>query len=122
MSLTDRELLELAAKAVGLDTNHKWNAQRMDMNPPVISLVAHRGGELVSTAWNPLRRDADALRLAVDLSLQVKPSETGVDVCDEFGHEIWCAYTEANSCHYEMTRRAITCAAAEIGKAMQEKH
>lgn len=35
---TDRELLELAAKAAGYTTSHPWNAERLTMNPPVDAL------------------------------------------------------------------------------------
>ncbi|WP_040263745.1 hypothetical protein [Pseudomonas massiliensis] len=109
--MNDRELLELAAKAAGVQIvpctcrNEDW--------PFKYAPNEQRRGH-----WNPLRNDGDALRLAVDLSLQVKPCETGVDVCDEAGDEVWCEFTEPNSCHYQMTRRAIVRAAAEIGMAM----
>src|SRR5690625_1134478 len=64
---SDRELLELAAKAAGYDTSHQWNADRMEMDPPVASLCIPG----VSTAWNPLEEDGDALRLAVRLGITI---------------------------------------------------
>lgn len=116
--MSEQQLLELAAKSVGI--NGTWC-----QFPGMIQRHGFDGAiydEVECEYWNPLADDGDALRLAVDLSLQVKPCETGVDVCDEAGGEVWCEFTEPNSCHYQMTRRAIVCAAAEMGKAMQEKH
>lgn len=59
----DRELLELAAKAAGLEVqlyerepHEEWGAYR--------SCLMHEGRE-----WNPLTDDGDALRLAVILRL-----------------------------------------------------
>jgi len=109
---TDRELLELAAKAAGLTTSHKWNAERLTMDPPVTAMVVHRNGELVTTGWNPLTDDGDALRLAVRLNIPIYPyddeTSTGTVgvVAKNWGSK------EAN------TRRAIVRAAAEIGRAM----
>jgi len=33
--MTDRELLELAAKSAGYDTSHEWNVLRLKIDPPV---------------------------------------------------------------------------------------
>lgn len=110
----DRELLELAAKACGYDTAHHWNAYRLTLNPPVESLCI--GG--VSTAWNPLRDDGHALRLAVKLGLSIQlgtykvavefiPQEDGSSICVSEGYD---------NDEYAATRRAIVRAAAEIGR------
>jgi hypothetical protein len=61
----DRELLELAAKACGFDTSHRWNAERLTLDPPVVALCI----DGVSTGWNPLDDDGDALRLAISLGV-----------------------------------------------------
>jgi hypothetical protein len=103
--MTDRELLELAAKAAGFD-------------------VVFYDNECVGLGisdckrdwpWNPLTDDGDALRLAVKLSLLV-------DVCEEAtgAQALNMAFcTEPiNNDPYAATRRAITRAAAAIGKAM----
>ncbi|WP_236248328.1 hypothetical protein [Pseudomonas mosselii] len=119
MSLTDRELLELAARAAGLNINQAFQAQRdAAINPAKASLWIDDG----STAWNPLVDDGHALRLAVKLGIKLRfhpvlcqalawiPLDTeirvGVEEC-----------SDASSA----TRRAIVLAAAQIGKAMQEK-
>lgn len=127
--MSDRELLELAAKAAGIDTSHKWNADRMEMIPPVISLVAYRDGSLMSTGWNPLEDDGDALRLAVALQLTVWNEHISAGAAYCTGRDD-CVYPEVDSGtsedfllpeDYVATRRAIVLAAAEIGKAMQEQ-
>jgi hypothetical protein len=86
--MTDRELLELAAKAAGY-----WAAE---FNCPA---------NLPRPDWNPLTDDGDALRLAVALGLTARMSYNGQD------------YEAANKDPYAATRRAIVRAAAEIGRS-----
>lgn len=101
--MNDRELLELAAKAAGIggywDVSHEWFVTR------------HTATGLMLDTWNPLADDADALRLAVKLRLDVEwlDSET---VFVESAEHI------ANGDPYAATRRAIVRAAAEIGRQM----
>lgn len=98
--MTDRELLELAAKAAGYQTQ--------GMEDGFMYLFGVQDG------WNPLTDDGDALRLAVKLGLVVDCSRPSAG--EPFKqHAIWLDETMSNS---ELTRRAIVCAAAEIGKAM----
>ena len=86
--MTDKELLELAAKAAGIEINwFKW--------------------ERLTGQWNPLVDDGDALRLAVKLKL----------LSPELDPRIAIAPLDSEY-PYAATRRAITRAAAEIGKAM----
>ena len=96
--MSDRELLELAAKAAEVHAGF---------------INEYGGGK--TFCWNPLTDDGDALRLAVKLgicivfledsdSVGAEHSRHGVmiiEALDDFG-----------------TRRAITRAAAEIGRAM----
>ena len=114
---SDRELLELAAKAAGYTTNHPWNAERLTMNPPVDALCIEDANGLVHTAWNPLDDSGAALNLAVkiELVLSMKPSRGYVMAGrgDQSTH-----YEETSSDPATSTRRAIVRAAAEIGKAM----
>ena len=63
--MTDRELLERAAHACGYDTSHRWNAERLTLDPPVDALCI----DGVSTGWNPLEDDGQALRLAIALGV-----------------------------------------------------
>lgn len=115
--MNDRELLELAAKAVGYRTDHKWNAERLELEPAVVAIVAYDGERLVSTAWNPLTNDCDALRLAVKLHIEIgmHPAHDTV-TCEPKDDPASIITTEALDDYG--VRRAIVRAAAEIGRAM----
>lgn len=121
--MTDRELLEFAAKAAGYEIatinagiNEYYQIRKCD-------------GEIVyghhQPSWNPLTDDAAALRLAVKLNLtidfdvlsdgaivSVYASWNG-DFRDCFWNE-WLGKEP-----YAATRRAIVRAAAEIGSGMR---
>jgi len=114
MSTNDRELLEMAAKAVGLD----YHIDHCDGCPKIIA-----NGDV----WNPFVFDAQALRLAVKLGLDIMRTERDVEaiatlpphakitwgtVGAPFAIELLGDKPEA------ATRRAIVRAAAEIGMAM----
>ena len=91
--MTDREMLELAAKAAGYEMN--WL----------------QGCQFTSGSdewWDPLGDDKDAFRLAVELNIlwDVKVHYTKYLDLSEIDKQ-------------KATRRAITRAAAEIGKVMQ---
>ena len=100
---TDRELLELAAKAAGMNTREfatdsitRW----------------HWRDDGTHTAWNPLTDDGDALRLAVQLRLIVRCYDGSV-IVDGGGINV----EEHDLSNYNAaTRRAITRAAAAIGE------
>lgn len=99
-----RAMLELAAKAAGLE-GARW--------------VDEIGTVYIgnSTWWNPLTNDGDALRLAVALRLTIRL--VGDDVFAHGGGASRCVSEELGSDCYAATRRAITRAAAEIGRAMK---
>jgi hypothetical protein len=106
--MTDRELLELAAKAAGY--GDVWSLHEY----PNVTYIGprYKGGTVRYRVWNPLTDDGDALRLACKLNINVfiyedetSTATSGV-VAKNFGS------VEAN------TRRAIVRAAAEIGKTM----
>jgi len=115
--LNDRELLESAARAVGYDTSHSANAERLTLDPPVASLWIRDERGLVMTAWNPLTDDGDAFRLGVNIGLIVNtPSPIGEYAIVKFYDiDVW---ERVSDCRYAATRRAIVRAAAEIGKKM----
>ena len=110
--MTDKELLELAAKAAGIE----YHIDHIDGCPKVINSNGY--------IWNPLSDDGQALRLAVKLGFCVivfarfdqpdvwvgyRHSENeGRNVAEELGNDPYAA-----------TRRAIVRAAAEIGKNMK---
>jgi hypothetical protein len=103
--MTDRELLELAAKAAGIDYYTR----------------AQSGGMLTDNGeWNPLTDDGDALRLAVKLKMcvgvvpsNIKDGHATVALAPANPVEI--GETHADD-PYAATRRAIVRAAAEIGR------
>src|SRR5690625_3967825 len=110
---SDRELLELAAKAAGYDTSHQWNADRMEMDPPVASLCIPG----VSTAWNTLEEDGDALRLAVRLGITISfwgDLEEVATYTPDYGTP--AAQESYSQGKAVATRRAIVGAAAEMGR------
>lgn len=109
--MTDRELLEAAAKAAGKNL--------LDGSPN-----DERGIFTTLGWWNPLTDDGDALRLAVKLRLRVCTPTTDTD-CALVSNGNVVAYSEDEleevtiTDLYAATRRAIVRAAAEIGKAMK---
>jgi len=123
--MTDREMLEWAAKAAGIDLD--WDVP--PKSPPWI--ITGRGEDRgPSSQWNPLADDGDALRLAVRLQLTVcnEHLNAGVAYCtrslpgaglDEDRYPEVRSGTNENEvidADYASTRRAIVLAAAEIGK------
>jgi len=108
--MTDKELLELAAKAAGIECY--W----VESGPDSPTMVLN---EPYYATWNPLTDDGDALRLAVKLGLgiSITLSNKRTDVVTFSGPIT--SVIEAHGDPYAATRRAITRAAAEIGKAMK---
>jgi len=101
--MTDRELLEAAAKAAGKEHYGEYNA--------------HAGLKTTGGWWNPLTDDGDALRLAVKL---------GIHVTNGDGYAWASASNLGFDCTYPFdgdpdaaTRRAIVRAAAAISKEMK---
>lgn len=107
--MTDRELLELAAKPTGLrilfDGNHGVFRDCTKAHP--VSNFFH------APMWNPLTDDGDALRLAVKLAIEVVPDANGGRA-----YKGTQCFKEESDGRCAATRRAIVRAAAEIGKAM----
>lgn len=112
--MTDRELLEMAAKAAGIGIVgpiEKYIAQPSIEHIGGFIIDNDRGG---NSCWNPLSDDGDALRLAVKLELTVNISH-GKTVVDT----PWGPVIDFESCGdtCAATRRAIVLAAAEIWKS-----
>lgn len=113
---TDRELLELAAKAAGL-SECGWMA---DTFTHVV--------DNIFVFWSPLDDDGDALRLAVRLAIDSPGARFEISVSKMYDGRGSCVsgfYSKDNPTQsavdadiYAATRRAIVRAAAEIGKAM----
>lgn len=121
--MTDRELLELAAKAAGmkiLDIKPLGALVKVDQHP-------------LSFLWNPLTDDGDALRLAVKLDIflafneprynaKTDEHDRAVEIDFFIGqepikHEVYEIHNGNDP--YAATRMAIVRAAAEIGKGME---
>ena len=113
--MTDRELLELAAKAAGR------YGSRFDERGwhYVCTYPGHNDDKSDAEweLWDPLTDDGDALRLAVKLNLEVVQFPRHVRVSD--------LALSVEDCHepkggdpYAATRRAIVRAAAAIGQSL----
>ena len=111
--MTDRELLELAAKAAGIEGRYASLDEFPDW------MTAHDGEGVYYTssqAWNPLIDDGDALRLAVRLGMGVAVFNQHISVGDDVGNE---THQKIEGDPYAATRRAIVRAAAEIGRTTE---
>ena len=102
--MTDRELLEAAAKAAGMPA----------FASGATGLRVSHDGRRSGYIWNPLTDDGDALRLAVKLEIHIQTD----------GRYCWASTFSVNATEesdvdpYAATRRAIVRAAAEIGKSI----
>ena len=101
--MNDKKLLELAAKAAGID----W------FDDPA---AKHGCGLHMKSGpfWNPLTDDGDALRLAVKLGLAINITPSKIYASD--GRIDGVNEVMDTSDPYAATRRAIVRAAAEIKK------
>lgn len=107
--MTDRELLELAAKAAGYRV--AFGAGMPAAFDDGTYYIHDRGYPAADREgghwWNPLLDDGDALRLAADLDLFGDPS---------YWHWLAIARLENSVGKHANVRSAIVRAAAEIGK------
>ena len=105
--MTDRELLELAAKAAGYE-------------------YAKHGGYIVVDGipgnWNPIKDDGDALRLAATLGIDIEWRADGRVAAYRHANANGYCFTAFESSREDRAanvRRAIVRAAAEIGRSMK---
>ena len=115
----DRELLELAAKAVGVAPVLCYDSARNCLR------IGDRKGYAL---WRPLTDDGDALRLAVKLPLSIDHNHIADQqrwvAADRSGCEGVCSPVSVVEDEFEesgraaATRRAIVRAAAAIGEQM----
>lgn len=108
---TDRELLELAAKAAGL-SNYRYCDKRKCM----IDCDVRAGSYM--TPWIPLTDDGDALRLATALRLDISHAYDDRNRVFAERKNVSCCGEDTTYDHYAATRRAIVRCAAEIGRTM----
>ena len=114
--MTDREMLEMAARAaeVCLHPPSKLHTSYGNWGCDTTCTVC--GNDPSAACWNPLADDGDALRLAAKLLFEIDMGRgcigirhaTGIKVLEAFNHDPYAA-----------TRRAIVRAAAEIGRQME---
>ena len=122
--MTNRELLELAAKAAGIEI--EWNVM-INHNSPILATKTQQERNWLGhehTPWNPLSDDGDALRLAVKLELDLYNSCISVRAIHrdrDTGTSIKCRGSNPRMDPNAATRFAIVRAAAEIGKSMEVK-
>lgn len=116
--MNDRELLEMAAKAAGIEI------LRARLENPICAdmLLVERTDDGHAIGWNPLTDDGDALRLAVKLRIHLEFAGRTSGNADRVqasprgnGHRAWIEMFEGDDA--AATRRAIVRAAAEIGRA-----
>ena len=106
--MTDRELLEKAAKAAG-HGKVEWIVGVLGFERPHVRF----DDSWSWTPWNPLNDDGDALRLAVKLRLRVEVY--GYQVKVSHGSLVEADEKFGVGDPYAATRRAIVRAAAAIG-------
>ena len=118
--MTDREMLELAAKAAGF--NFKWFKvkQWKNMKGKIGPYRYFTGtvdvyGSHHTKPWNPLTDDGDALRLAVKLHMQVSIT---TESCRAETLPVLGVMVNDND-EFAATRRAIVMAAANAAVDMQ---
>ena len=112
MDKTDRELLEAAAKAAGIELRY-WAESQESFN---LALTEPRRW------WNPLADDGDALRLAVRLDFAVIVNRVDEKTTVEAGYSPatdgrrWFHEHYGGTDPLAATRRAIVRAAAVMGE------
>lgn len=128
--MTDKELIEMAAKAYGFgdpEGNFVWTESEYPLGSKTSgALWNYMGWCDTAELWNPLTDDGDALRLAVALRIDVSHDEVGMKsfiyartVFKDETHIGLSEIFDDESERLERTRRAITRAAAQIGKEME---
>lgn len=110
--MTDRELLEYAAKACGWRVVTSWGFEGLNVDV---------GGGATMVKWNPLTNSGAALGLAVKLRLNLIFEEwDGAEYACAVPHRSHQGQDEViDDDENAAARRAIVRAAAEIGKDMK---
>ena len=118
--MTDRELLEAAARAAGIAYDARYITPENVMFQGLLLPTETRNTK--PKWWNPLTDDGDALRLAVRLGLLVYVFHEPPMTCIRLpGEHVGGKYDKVElhaKDPYAATRRAIVRAAAQIGEGM----
>jgi hypothetical protein len=114
--MTDRELLELAAKAAGMDVHwgSGWESDYMFRRIPRPSSPL-----VTNVRWDPITYSGDAFELAVKLRINLTFYATALLNTEYVYVGDSHTRTELHLDDLAATRRAIVRAAAEIGKEMK---
>jgi hypothetical protein len=108
--MTDRELLEAAAKAAGIGRNvwdYEWVRSLGHMVTP-------------SMMWNPLTSNSEALQLAVTLRINIyNPPGENASASRMVADSV-CSYFDEQSADAAAVRRAIVRCAADAPKKESE--
>lgn len=113
----EREMLEFAAKAAGIDGKYNAVTEEFYLSEGEVD-PSGKGREW----WNPLTDDGDALRLAVKLGISIFPPQVPEQQGDFAVASLpgddgnWVQEFIKNGDPYAATRRAIVRAAAAIGE------
>lgn len=111
--MTDRELIELAAKAAGLEVCGIVDGEGYPTSAIIRDPI--RGAYM----WNPRNDDGDALRLANKLEFSIHRQNLSIGISQYSGARGYIGgWLERSLDDDADTRRAITRAAAEIGKSI----
>ena len=116
--MTDKEMMELAAKAAGRLLPH-GNPALTRPNEELRSDGGNYWFWPAGDSWNPLTDDGDALRLVVKLRLTVGDENQSVRSMAFAQHpDKSRCYEPSQNDPYAATRRAIVRAAASIGASL----
>lgn len=118
--MTDRELLELAAKAAELDVRWEhWPSTSRGAFYLPNGQSSERHGEGLAQ-WNPIADDGDALRLAATLGIDIEWRADGrVAAYRHANGYCFTAFESSREDRAANVRRAIVRAAAEIWRAKE---
>ena len=112
--MTDRELLELAAKAVGYSLGPEWDTYKS-------GIWVNGTGDGDGFLFSPLTDDGDALRLATDLRMTVRtgPCEAAATTIAGVLRGAFPVEETIFQAQDAAVRRVIVRAAAEFGENME---
>lgn len=110
--MTDQELLEFVAKVAGVERG----GDRLNYGILITSLTGRKS----LPRWNPLEDMGDALKLAIDLEMNVDIHSTGVVVKNRYQDVAIQEFVGLDSNPYLTVCRAIVKCAAEEYKLSQK--
>lgn len=111
--MTDKELLEMAAKAAGY--NIEWRLASTDLSDGAETWFWFKDGLL---PWTPLMSNGEALRLAVDLRINVELTARTVLARQDGTADEDAILDLLGDDPHAATRRAIVRAAADLGRML----